>query len=152
MKVRATKLVLKSMSVPTLLAVVVIEVLLMMGCQTLPYQPYAREVKRLPGKGGEIALKAEHRDEDRAKAQTVMASNCGNLKLKILEEGEVVVGQTTNSNATEVHNRAQQGTTVGSFFGVPITSGEREASNNMATTATTMALKEWNIKYECTKL
>lgn len=125
--------------------------LVLAGCQTMPYQPYAREVKRMPGNGGEIALREEHRDEDRAKAQAMMNSNCGASTVKVLEEGEVVVGQTTNSSATQTHNAGSQGTQVGTLFGIPVTSGSREASNNTATTATTTALKEWNIKYNCEK-
>lgn len=128
-----------------------ISLLTMAGCETLPYQPYAREVKRLPGAGGEIALRAEHRDEDRAKAQMTMSTNCGTSPVKVLEEGEVVVGQTTASNAQETHNAGRPGTTVGTLFGLPVTSGGQQASNNTSTTATTTALKEWNIKYECAK-
>ncbi len=119
------------------------------GCQTMPYQPYAREVKRQPGKGGEIALRTEHRDEDRAKAQSMMGTNCGSTAIKVLEEGEVVVGQTTNSNATQTRNQGSQGTTIGTFLGMPVTSGATQASNDTAMSATTTALKEWNIKYEC---
>ena len=48
------------------MAATAFSILVMAGCQTMPYQPYAREVKRQPGNGGEIALKQEHRDEDRA--------------------------------------------------------------------------------------
>lgn len=126
--------------------------LVLAGCQTMPYQPYAREVKRMPGNGGEIALKTEHRDEDRAKAQAMMTTNCGSAPLKVLEEGEVVIGQTTNSNASQTHDAGQQSTNLGTFLGMPVTSGGREASNNTATSATTTALKEWNIKYECQKV
>ena len=129
-----------------------IAVSLLAGCQTLPYQPYAREVKRVPTRGGEIALKAEHRDEDRLKAESLMSSNCGGGKIKVLEEGEVVVGQTTNSNATQTQNRASGGTQVGTLFGIPVTSGARGASNDTATSATTTSVKEWNIKYECEKI
>lgn len=126
--------------------------LFLTACQTMPYQPYAREVKRLPGKGGEIALKSEHRDEDRSKAQSLMTSNCGALSVNVLEEGEVVVGQTTNSNASETHNNGSSGVSMGSFMGLPISSGGTKASNDTATTATTTALKEWNIKYNCDKV
>ena len=132
-------------------AILAVALFAVTGCQTVPYQPYAREVKRLPGAGGEIALKPEHRDEDRAKAQNVMASNCGTTEVKVLEEGEVVVGQTTASNAKETHDNGSSGTKMGSLFGMPIMSGAQEASNNTSTTATTTALKEWNIKYACGK-
>jgi hypothetical protein len=130
---------------------VALPLLALVGCQTMPYQPYAREVKRMPGNGGEIALKTEHRDEDRSKAQSLMTSNCGVSPVKVIEEGEVVVGQTTNSNASQTHNAGSSGTPVGTFLGMPITSGGHQASNDTATSATTTALKEWNIKYECDK-
>ena len=139
---------MKSNSMKTLLG---LAVLAMTACQTMPYQPYAREVKRMPGSGGEIALKPEHRDEDRAKAQAMMGSNCGASSVKVTEEGEVVVGQTTNSNARQTHQQAQSGMSLGSFLGIPVTSGGREASNNTASTETTTSLKEWSIKYECDK-
>ncbi len=121
------------------------------GCQTLPYQPYAREVKKKPSSSGLIALRPEHRDEDRAKAQSMMQSNCGGSAVKILEEGEIVVGTNTVSNAQETKKDAVESTKVGSLFGIPLTSGGSEASNNTATTATTTAVKEWNISYECEK-
>ena len=133
------------------IAATALSILVMAGCQTMPYQPYAREVKRQQGNGGEIALKQEHRDEDRLKAQSMMNSNCGATGVKVLEEGEVVVGSTTNSNASETHNQGHSGQQVGTLFGIPVTSGAQQASNNTATSATTTALKEWNIKYECDK-
>lgn len=142
---------MKATSKLGLLAASAATVLVMVGCQTMPYQPYAREVKRQPGNGGEIALKAEHRDEDRLKAQSMMNSNCGSASVKVLEEGEVVVGQTTNTNASQTHNAGRPGHQVGTLFGIPVTSGGQQASNDTATTATTTALKEWNIKYECDK-
>lgn len=142
---------MKEFSKLGLLAASAVTMLVMAGCQTMPYQPYAREVKRQPGNGGEIALKQEHRDEDRMKAQSMMTSNCGAATVKVLEEGEVVVGQTTNSNASQTHNAGHSGQQVGTLFGIPVTSGAQQASNDTSMTATTTALKEWNIKYECDK-
>lgn len=136
------------MKMITLLAVAMFAVT---ACQTVPYQPYAREVKRQPGNGGEIALKAEHRDEDRAKATNLMASNCGTAAVNITEEGEVVVGQTTATSGRESYDQGSSGTKVGSLFGVPVMSGARDSGTNTSTTATTTALKEWNIKYTCAK-
>jgi hypothetical protein len=117
------------------------------GCQTMPYQPYARDVKKRPQAGGVVALKSDHRDEDKAKAAEIMKSNCGGAGYKVLEEGEVVVGTTTNSTATEntdYGNKHQ----VGTFLGLPVTSGsDRTASTN--TVASTTQVKEWQISYEC---
>lgn len=122
---------------------------LLVGCQTVPYQPYARNVQVKPNDSGVIALKAEHRDEDRAKAMEMMASNCGSNGYKIAEEGEVVVGQKTIASGTETRdagNRQQ----VGSFFGMPVTSGTGP-SKNTETSATTENLREWQMKYDCNK-
>ncbi len=123
--------------------------LLFTGCQTMPYQPYARDVKRLPNQGGVIALKTEHRDEDRAKAESMMKKNCGNGIVKIKEEGEVTIGQTTTGNAKETKDEGSDGFKVGSLFGVPVMSGASDPSKNTATTSTTTSLKEWQISYEC---
>jgi hypothetical protein len=128
---------------------VLLPLLALGACQTVPYQPYAREVKKKPGTGGLIALKTEHRDEDRAKAQSMMESNCGSKAVKITEEGEVVVGTSTTSNAKETNQAGTQGSQVGSFFGMPITSGASDPSKNTSTSATTTAVKEWNIAYDC---
>ena len=128
---------------------VLLPLLALGACQTMPYQPYAREVKKKPGTGGLIALKTEHRDEDRAKAQSMMEANCGSKAVKIAEEGEVVVGQTTSSTAKETNQAGTQGSQVGSFFGMPITSGGSDPSKNTSSSATTTALKEWEITYEC---
>lgn len=123
----------------------------MLGCQAMPYKPYAREVRRKPGVGGEISLKTEHRDEDRAKAQSMMDTNCGTMAPKISEEGEVVVGTTTNATASQTHNYGSNGTQVGSLFGIPVTSGAQQPSNDTATQATTTQVTEWVIKYDCAK-
>ena len=117
------------------------------GCQTMPYQPYARDVKKKPQSGGTIALHAEHRDEDRAKATQMMSSTCGSNEVKVVEEGEVVVGQTTNTNANQNSNYGNK-QQVGTLFGMPVTSGS-DASTNVNSTATTTQLKEWQITYEC---
>jgi hypothetical protein len=115
------------------------------GCQTMPYQPYARNVKVEPQSGGVVALKLEHQDEDRAKAQSMMANNCGGQAVKVLEEGETVIGTETSSK--ETNEAGSNGTQVGSLFGIPVTSGAKEASKNTATVTTNK--KEWQIRYKC---
>lgn len=119
------------------------------GCQTLPYQPYARTVKSKPQEGGVIALKINHRDEDSAKAQELMAKNCGANQVKVLEEGEVVVGEQTSTTGNTSHERGSAGHQVGSFFGMPVVSGGRDASDSTNSVASTSAIKEWQISYEC---
>lgn len=115
------------------------------GCQTMPYKPYARNVKMEPESGGIVALKLEHQDEDRQKAQSMMAQNCAGQAVKVLEEGEQVIGTETSSK--ETNEAGSQGTQVGSLFGIPVTSGAKEASKNTATT--TVNKKEWQIRYKC---
>lgn len=121
------------------------------GCQTVPYQPYAREVKKKPGVSGLIALRPEFRDEDRAKAQTMMTSNCAGGVVNVLEEGEVVVGTKNVANSRETQTEKTGGMQVGSLFGLPVHSeGEKARSDTSSTTETT-SIKEWNISYECQK-
>ena len=119
------------------------------ACQTI-YVPQARDVKRKPHVGGVIALKTEHRDEDRQKADSIMKSNCGNLSIKILEEGEVVTGQETKTTGNET-NRDDSRSNVGSLFGIPLTSGSA-AGKETQQSATISQLKEWQISYECEEL
>jgi hypothetical protein len=125
-------------------------VLVLAGCQAMPYQPYARDVKKKPQTSGVIALKTEHRDEDRQKAEGMMQSNCGQLPVKVLEEGEVAVGQTTTGNATETKDQGSAGTQAGSLFGIPLMTGQKDPSKNTATSSTTTNVTEWQISYECT--
>ncbi len=119
------------------------------ACQAVPYQPYARDVKKKPASNGVIALKPEHREEDRNKAMMMMNSNCGPNPVRILEEGEVVIGQesTTNSNTTK--NAGESSTQVGTLFGIPMMSGGKDPSENTSAKVSTSAIKEWQISYEC---
>ncbi len=120
---------------------------IMISCQTMPYQGVAREVKRKPNEGGVIALTSEHRPEDRMKADEKMKSNCGASTIKVLEEGEIAVGQTTTSNASEAYRPSSQ-KKVGSLFGMPLVSGQG-AGTDTSTSSTVTQLKEWQISYEC---
>lgn len=117
-------------------------VLLLARCATLPYQPQAREVKKRPTAGGTIALGTTYRLEDRAHADVMMKSNCGNQDVRVMEEGEVVVGEradaTTDKNARTTTNAFTIG---GLTFG-----NDRPAEK---TTTHTVQLKEWHITYDC---
>ena len=117
------------------------------GCQTVPYVGQAREVKRKPQTEGIIALNPNHRDEDRAKADEKMKSNCSPYPVKILEEGEVVVGQEVKSTANETDRQSSK-TKIGSLFGVPLVSGT-DAGKDTSSSSTTTSLKEWQISYSC---
>lgn len=119
------------------------------SCQTLPYQPYARDVKKKPNHNGIIALKLEHRDEDRAKAQMMMENNCRPAPVNILEEGEVVIGQESTSNSNTSKNAGQASQPVGSFLGIPLTSGGKDPSESTTSMVSTTQVKEWQINYEC---
>ncbi len=128
-----------------LMAATMIAGAMLVGCQTMPYQPYARAVKVEPETGGIIALRTEFRDEDRVKAQSMMAQNCATNTVKIVEEGEAVTGTVTN--AKETNQAGSSGSQVGSLFGIPVTSGGNDPSKSTATETTTK--KEWQIKYTC---
>lgn len=119
------------------------------ACQQMPYQPYARDVKKKPGQGGVIALKPVHQTEDQEKAKMMMASNCGTAAVKVVEEGEVAVGQETRSSADTTKRPGYAGTQVGTLFGLPVTSGGSHATDSTSGTAVTTSIKEWQISYEC---
>jgi len=107
------------------------------------YHPYARNVKKKPGHSGVVALKLEHRKEDRDLAISYMSENCGSKKSSITDEGEVVIGTTTNSNSQEKKGGTDK---LGSLFGIPLTSTTPDSSSS---TSTTTQEKEWQITYKC---
>ena len=119
------------------------------SCQAVPYKPYARDVKKKPGQGGVIALKPEHRDEDQLKANQMMSTNCGSSNVKVLEEGEVAVGQEVKSNADTTKSAGTSSTKVGSLFGIPLVSGGTDPRDSTNSSSVTTSIKEWQISYEC---
>ncbi len=123
--------------------------LIQIGCQSLPYQPYARDVKKRTDSGGVIALRTEHREEDLAKAKGMMERNCSGTDVRILEEGEVVVGEKTNSRSDQnsYPNSAYATSPSGFVSGF----GTTHTSNTQSGESTTTQLKEWQITYECVK-
>lgn len=130
--------------------IIILAVWGMVACQTLPYQPYARNVKKKPDEGGVIALRAEYRDEDLNKAKSMMASNCVSSNFKIIEEGEVIVGEKMDTQTDQSYNHGSPDRQVGSLFGVPVVSGQSPSSQARAETTRTQ-LREWQISYECLK-
>jgi hypothetical protein len=123
------------------LALVVISTLIITSCA---YVPYARESKKKPREGGIISLKSDHRPEDRQKAEQLMAQNCGGSPVKILEEGEVTVGQSTSSTARKTNDNGSSGFKIGGLnFG-----GSSPGENTNGTSETTQ-LREWQISYTC---
>ncbi len=117
------------------------------GCQTVPYQGQARDIKRRPQAEGVIGIPINFRDEDRAKAELKMKSNCNPSAYQVLEEGEVAIGQETKTSGKET-DRASSKTKVGSLFGVPLISGEAGGKNTESSQVTT-SVKEWQISYKC---
>ena len=107
------------------------------------YRPYARNVKKKPGKSGVIALELNHRAEDRTLATTMMHENCGAKKAVVTDEGEVVIGTVTNSTKKSTEGGE---TSMGSFFGLPVTSSSADTENS---SSTTVQKKEWQINYLC---
>ncbi len=119
----------------------------MVGCQTVPYQGQARDIKRRPNADGVIGIPLNFRDEDRAKAEVKMKGNCNPSAFQVLEEGEVVVGQETKTSGKET-DRASSEKKVGSLFGLPLMSGEAGGKNTESSQVTT-SVKEWQISYKC---
>ncbi len=117
------------------------------GCQTVPYQGVARDVKRKPGVGGTIAVPLNPRQEDRDRATQAMISNCGNGNFKVTEEGEVVTGETTQASSRNDYRQNTQQQT-GTFLGMPVLAGD-PGGVDTSTTSTRTQMKEWQIAYEC---
>ncbi len=130
-------------------SLVAVALLFVVGCQTMPYQPYARAVKSKPQEGGVVALKLEHRDEDTAMAQQMMTRNCGHAAVKVLEEGEVVVGQETSTSGNTAHNAGTSDKKVGSLFGLPLVAAGSAPNDSTKSVSATSAIKEWQISYTC---
>lgn len=120
---------------------------LLSNCQTVPYEGQAHDVKKKPQEEGVVAIPIKHRDEDRNKAIQRMQANCGPSEYKIIEEGEVAVGQEVKSSGKET-NRDSTKQKVGSLWGIPLMSGEEGGKNTEGTQVTT-AIKEWQISYKC---
>jgi hypothetical protein len=116
------------------------------GCATIPYEPYAREVKKIPATSGVIALRETHQAEDRLKADQLMQSNCAGKSIEVLEEGEIATGTQTNASAKKTNDQENQGgVKIGSFvFG-----GAEKDAENTNTQSTVTTLKEWRINYQC---
>ncbi len=122
-------------------------VLAFTGCQTVPYQGEARNVTVKPQKEGVVSIPTNPRDEDRSKAETLMARNCQPFAPTVLEEGEVAVGTKVDSTGQETKKKSTE-REVGSLFGIPLVSGDAGGKSTQASSTTT-ELKEWRITYRC---
>ena len=114
----------------------------LVSCVTVPYQPYAREAKKKPGVSGTVAMKLERRAEDEALAQSHMAKNCGSKKVNVDEEGEVVVGEQTDSTVQKSAGSKSDFAMSGFAFG-------SKPTEDSSGSSTKTALKEWHITYSC---
>lgn len=129
----------------------VVAILSLSSCATVPYQGQARDVKKRPGDGGTVAMQVNNRPEDRTKAEQLMASTCGTKKVKVMEEGEVVIGQTTTETGKDSYSAGKSEHKTGSFLGMDLMSGGEDPSVNKNTVTKTTAEKEWQITYVCKK-
>lgn len=127
-----------------LLALIV--TLLITGCATQPYQPYARDVKKKPGVEGIIAIKREYKPEDRTLADSMMTQNCSGKPFTVVEEGEIQVGSATSVNGQARAEKENNGVNFGGFK--YLTGGQTDVQNTNSTSET-VALKEWHINYKC---
>jgi hypothetical protein len=121
--------------------------LILAGCQTVPYQGKARDVKRAPQVGGTIAVPLDPKQEDRLRAEERMRSNCNPNPYKITSEEEVVVGEKTDTDQRDTLQGNNQ-REVGSLFGMPLVSGDAGGSDSRSSSTKT-AIKEWVIGYAC---
>ena len=121
--------------------------LVTIGCQTVPYEGTARIVKLKPQAEGIIALPLDPRTEDRSLAEQKMTLNCKPGQYEVLEEGEVVIGEKTNSSGSSEH-RASSSKKVGSLFGIPLVSGSGPGTETESQQIKSQ-VKEWQISYKC---
>lgn len=117
------------------------------GCQTVPYEGQAHDIKRKPQEEGVVGIPLNFKDEDRNKAEIRMKSNCNPGPYKIVEEGEVAIGQETKSTGKET-DRKNREYDVGKLFGVPLVSGDAGGKNTENSQLVT-SVKEWQISYKC---
>lgn len=129
------------------LTLVIFSLVTLAGCQTIPYEGKARNVSLKPKQQGVISIPTEFRDEDRTKAETLMAKNCSPLAPEVVSEGEIAVGTKTNST-DQTTNRKSNEVKMGSLFGIPVVSGD-EGGTNSSSSSTVTQLKEWHISYKC---
>ncbi|MCT8334487.1 hypothetical protein NUH30_12460 [Leptospira sp. 85282-16] len=103
----------------------------------------ARVVSSKPGEGGTVALTSGFlkADEAKAEANNFMATNCGSKQVKILQEGEVVVGTTTNVNQNTNVNAQRNNTSF--------TKTNTNVSIASTQTSNTRNVTEWQIEYAC---
>lgn len=120
------------------------------GCQTMPYQGQARDVKKRNGQGGVIAIPINPRNEDRQVAEEKMRSNCGTRTVQVNEEGEVVTGTKATQNNRST-NRDDTRRNEGTFLGMNVISGDASGVDSKTETMTE-AVKEWQLSYECVSL
>ncbi len=130
-------------------AVLTMMLLWLSGCQTVPYQGEAHDVKKKPHDAGIVAIPINYRDEDRSKATDHMTQNCAPNPFEVTEEGEVVTGQVTNAKVSET-NRDRSEHQIGSLFGTAIMSGDKGGKDS-STSSVTSNTKEWQISYRCLK-
>jgi hypothetical protein len=120
-----------------------IVLLVLAGCAVAPPpQAYAREVKRKPQSSGVIALHQAPTPGDRQLADSMMKSNCGGSPVKVLEEGEVDIGEHA-----EAESHKEKGQKEEKWFGIIPVKDEKPDQNKTSTN--TIKLKEWQIVYEC---
>lgn len=124
-----------------------LSLILVSGCATQPYMGQARDVKRRPQDSGVISIPTAFRDEDRARAEDKMRSNCGQKPFEVLEEGEVAVGEEVKTSGRET-DRGSSEVSVGSLFGVPLVTGDAAGKDTSSSSVKT-AVKEWHITYKC---
>ncbi|MBX7058977.1 MAG: hypothetical protein K1X75_12995 [Leptospirales bacterium] len=110
----------------------------------------ARMVSVQPGAGGTIGIGGGflQRDDARANANAMMATNCGNKSPRIVSEGEVVVGQTSSGSS---QTSGQSTTNAAGVRVGNVGVGQRRTDSQSQTVSnlTTRDITEWRIDYVC---
>jgi hypothetical protein len=110
-----------------------------------------RVVSSSPGQGGVIALQRGlfQQEEARAQLASTMATNCGQRRPRVVKEGEVVVGQRTQSASNTNSSSQSTGGTVRVAPNLAVGQSNTEGTSTTTGNATTQDIVEWRIEYVC---
>ncbi|MBK8394529.1 MAG: hypothetical protein IPL26_04685 [Leptospiraceae bacterium] len=100
----------------------------------------AKVVSSIPGKSGIVAISQVNQEEARIKAMTLMERTCTGKSVEIVKEGEVVIGQRTDSNTNTDFNEKNKSNYVGASAGA-VNKNTTYNNNSANTSATGVAVK-----------
>jgi len=96
----------------------------------------ARQVEILPGNGGTVAISPRDSQEARDKAHILMSQTCQGRGFEIIKEGEVVVGQSTQTHHNQQANLGKN-------------KYDPDYSSYSSSSTDTSNKIEWRIEFRC---